>query len=203
MRRCDYCGGELPTRARRDRRTCSTRCRVALHRANSLPTELTSRARWVRHDRKRPITVHGAPASTTDPATWSTYAQAKRSRVGDGLGYVLVAGDGVVCLDLDHVLDGGELVPEAEALLDRLPATYVEVSPSGTGLHVWGRGDLVIGRRTVVDGVRLEAYGDRRFITVTGRRWRGAPCRLADLEIRSAQTPGFSRGVSASTPLEQ
>src|SRR5690606_41647690 len=104
MRRCDYCGGELPTRARRDRRTCSTRFRVALHRANSLPTELTSRARWVRHDRKRPITVHGAPASTTDPATWSTYAQAKSSRVGVWLSYVLVAVAVVVCLVMVYMI---------------------------------------------------------------------------------------------------
>jgi len=159
---------------------------VALHRAGALPRELTSRRRWVRHKRKVPLQTSGQVASSTDPATWATYEQACRSRVGDGLGYVLVAGDGIVCLDLDHVLDGGELVPEAAALLARLPATYVEISPSGTGLHVWGRGDLVIGRRTVVDGVRLEVYGDRRYVTVTGRRWRGAPSRLADLsEVQS------------------
>lgn len=182
MRTCQNCGGDLPTRARRDTRTCSPRCRVALHRAESLPVELTSRRRWVRHSAvKVPLTTAGRPASSTDPGTWTTYVEARRSVVGAGMGYVLAAGDGIVCIDLDHVLVDGRPTREVQELLTSLPATYVEVSPSGDGLHVWGRGDLPRGRVVRRDGWSIEAYGTGRYITVTGRRWPGSPSRLADL----------------------
>lgn len=130
---------------------------------------------------KVPLTVAGRPASSTDSATWSTYGRARGSTAGVGLGYVLAAGDGVVCLDLDHVLVDGTPTMTAQRLLDRLPATYVEMSPSGGGLHVWGRADVPQGRRLRVDGVAVEVYGTGRYMTVTGRRWHGAPSRLADL----------------------
>ena len=103
-----------------------------------------------------------------------------------GVGFVL-DGDGIVCLDLDHALEDGRPVEWAAQLLARLPATYVEVSPSGTGLHVWGRARVVRGRR-IRDGVRsVEIYGTGRYITVTGRRWRGASSRLADLDAVVAE----------------
>lgn len=86
------------------------------------------------------------------------------------MGFVL-AGDGIVCLDLDHCIVDGQPTEPAARLLARLPDTYIEISPSGTGLHVWGYGTLARGRRTVVEGQALEAYGTGRFITVTGRRW--------------------------------
>jgi primase-polymerase (primpol)-like protein len=48
----------------------------------------------------------------------------------------------------------------------RLLAGFTEVSPSGTGVHVWVRAK--------VPGTRcrrgqLEIYDDRRFVAVTGR----------------------------------
>jgi len=176
MRRCENCGGELPTRARRDRRTCSTRCRVALHRAGALPRELTSRRRWVRHDRKVPITPDGRAASSTDPSTWSTHSEAARSRVGDGLGFAL--GDGIACLDIDHCLDGrGRPDARARAILARVPGAYVEISPSGRGLHVWGVAPEQPGRRRIA----YEAYSTGRYITVTGRVYqRGKLVDLSD-----------------------
>jgi len=127
----------------------------------------------VRHDRKRPVTTAGAPASSTDPATWATYTAAKRSKVGDGLGYVL--GDGIGCLDLDHCLVDGKPNELAREVLARLPGAYVEISPSGDGLHVWGTAPEQPGR--VRDGV--EAYSVGRYITVTGRVFR--PGGLVDL----------------------
>jgi len=173
---CGHCG-ELVELARtgRTRKYCSTRCRVAAHRArHQLPAELMSQPRWVRHVAKRPVTPDGRPASVTDPGTWSTYDAARRSRVGDGLGYVL--GDGIACLDLDNCLDErGRPNALARAVLARVPDAYVEISPSGRGLHIWGRAPEAPGRRR--DGI--EAYSAGRYITVTGRVYR--PGRLADL----------------------
>lgn len=123
-----------------------------------------------------PVTAEGRAASSTDPATWCSAADARRSKVGDGLGFVL-DGDGIVCLDLDHCLVDGELAGRAAEILAMCPDTFVEVSPSGDGLHVWGWGNVPEGRK--LDG--CEVYGTGRYITVTGDRWKGSPAALADL----------------------
>lgn len=146
-----------------------------------MPAEMTSRSRWVRRSAKKvPLTTAGRAASSTDPGTWSTYRQARASRVGVGIGFVL-DGDGVVCVDIDHCLERGRVAPWAKALLERFPATYVEVSPSGDGLHVFGFADVAGGRHVRVDGGRVEVYGTGRYIAVTGERHAGAPARLADI----------------------
>lgn len=180
MNRCALCAAELDWRARADARYCSGRCRVAAHRArrSTPPAELRHRDRWVRHTAKRPVTVEGRPASVTAPATWTSYQAAAASPVGDGLGFVL-DGDGIVCVDLDHCLrSDGSVEPWAERILGSMPPTYVEVSISGTGLHVFGWAASIAGRR-FGDGV--EVYGSGRFIAVTGRRFRGAISELADV----------------------
>lgn len=174
----------MPILARQHARTCSARCRKARSRARrAIPAELTSRPRWVRRTaRKVPLTVHGEVASSTDPATWSRYRDAAASSAGTGLGFVL-DGDGIVCLDLDHCLDYGEVLPWAYRIIEAAGPTWVEVSASGTGLHVWGRGSLPggKGRRIKVGAGSVELYGIGRFIAVTGETWGGTPRRLGDL----------------------
>jgi primase-polymerase (primpol)-like protein len=173
---CEVCGKALPAAVRSHARTCSPACRKRLSRAG-VPTELRKLPRWVAHTPdKRPVRVDGSPASSTDPQTWSSFEDVAQS---SRKGFVL-NGDGIVCLDLDHCLAGGVPTTEVAGLLERLPRTYVEVSPSGDGLHVWGRGDVRAGRRLVVDGVSVEVYGSGRYITVTGRPFRSVP-KLADL----------------------
>ena len=176
MVRCERCGERVTVAGRgRTPRYCSARCRMAAYRArHRLPRELTERARWVRHEAKRPITPDGRAASSTDPATWSTYRAAARSKVGDGIGFVL--GAGIACLDIDHCLDSqGRPDARARAILARVPDAYVEVSPSGRGLHVWGTAPEQPGRRHE----DYEVYSVGRYITVTGTVYR--PGRLVDL----------------------
>lgn len=182
-RQCQWCGSELPSRARSDRRTCSTRCRMALSRARDLPPqEMRDRRRWVRRDAaKAPLTRDGTHyASSTRAWTWSTYEDAAAATAGVGLGYVLAATDRTVCLDLDDCVnpDGG-LTTWAREILNRCPPTWVERSPSGTGLHIWGRG--TVGTAHVIrDRRKVEVYGQGRYIAL-GKRWPGAPRALADL----------------------
>lgn len=134
------------------------------------------RPRWIRHRSKVPKTVLGKAASSTNPRTWSSFDVAAASSVGDGLGFVL-NGDGIACVDLDHCINGGVLEPWAQAILDRTPATYVEVSPSGTGLHIFGFATVGAGRN--LGGV--EFYDRGRYMTVTGKRWGKSPRVLADI----------------------
>jgi primase-polymerase (primpol)-like protein len=130
------------------------------------------------------------PASSTDPRTWSNYTDAAASTAGVGLGFVLSDRDDIVCLDLDHCLNPltGRLAPWAAAVLRDAGPTYVEVSPSGDGLHIWGRADVRQGRRIRrPDGTAVEIYGTGRYITVTGRRHGSCPSVLADISALVAR----------------
>lgn len=181
---CAHC--EQPLRRAgvgRPQAYCSTRCRVAAHRKRrstaAVPAEIRGADRWVqRSTGKVPLQPGGRAASVTDPATWSTHGAA--ARAGAPVGFVL-NDDGIVCVDLDHCLAGGELAPWARRIVQACPGTYVEVSPSGTGLHVWGYGDVNRGRRIRRGPEAIEVYGTGRYITVTGQPFEGAPSELADL----------------------
>lgn len=168
----------MPIIARRHARYCSGACRAAASRERQkLPNELRSRPRWVRYSKtKVPLTIDGRPASSIDPETWSTYQQASRSKAGVGVGFVL-NGDGLVCIDIDHCVTDGNLSDRAKQVLAALPPTYVEISPSGDGIHVWGFGTLPHGMKR--NGI--EIYGNSRYITVTGNRWRDSADKLSDL----------------------
>lgn len=157
---------------RADAAFCSGRCRVAAHRskrtapAHGLPVELVERNRWVRYSsRKIPLTAESTVGSSTNPSTWCDYDTAAASDAGVGLGFVL-NGDGIVCIDIDHCIVDGVISAEAKAIVNACHGTYVEVSPSGNGLHIWGTARLRYRGRKFNNGV--EVYGDARYITVTG-----------------------------------
>jgi len=171
---------------RSDARFCSTRCRVQSHRVNArpvFPVELLELSRWIRRSvDKIPLQVSGRNASSTAPQTWSSYAIASSSSVGAGLGFVL-NGDGIVCVDLDHCLSESSVVADwARKIVGQVPGTFVEVSPSGDGLHVWGRSSFAGGRRFTVDGGGVEIYSTARYLTMTGRKFEGSTDVLADLD---------------------
>lgn len=122
---------------------------------------------------KVPITVAGRNASSTDGSTWASFADVNGVEVGAGFGFVL-NGDGISCVDLDGVLADGVLDPRAELLLESLDSFYVEVSPSGNGVHAWVRGGSPSGRKvyTQDDGLKVEWYSSGRYITVTGDEYK-------------------------------
>lgn len=95
------------------------------------------------------------------------------------IGFVLGAGIG--CIDLDHCLIDGNLSEGAAEILSMLTATWVEVSPSGDGLHIWGRFSKSGRSVGTFMGQSVEIYSASRYITVTGQRFKDAPVALADL----------------------
>lgn len=122
----------------------------------------------------------GRFASVKDPSSWSDFAAAASSKTGDGIGFVLAAGDGIVVIDLDHAVEAGRVLPWAQAIVDHLPSTYMERGRSGTGLHLWFRGAVQHGRRIRKGELAFEVYSDRRYIIV-GDRVPGTPLELAEL----------------------
>ena len=136
----------------------------------------------------------GDPASVTDKSTWSTFeaAQAAYERGGfAGVGIVLTVDLGIVGIDIDHVVDPatGTVLAEARQLVEELDS-YSEVSPSGTGLRIFAKGNLLPKAwRKQEDafglGTGLEMYDSGRYLTVTGT---GVPCTpVKSIESRQPQ----------------
>jgi primase-polymerase (primpol)-like protein len=160
----------------------------------TVPAELRELSQWVVWKRvpkgggkakKVPIDARsGSAASPTSAETWCSFEEAVQGRLRfgvDGIGLVLTAADPYFVVDLDQCRDAGSgvLEPWAEALVQQL-ATYTEVSPSRTGLHLIGRGKLLPGRRRKGS---IEMYDDNRYITVTGRVLDGAYRLVADRQV--------------------
>lgn len=178
-RTCEYCGVSINL-LRAGAKFCSAKHRVYASRRPTIPAEMTSKDRWVRRNkRKMPLTVDGRDASSTNPATWSSHSQAKASDVGSGIGFVL--GEGIGCVDLDHCFDGAGLAAWAQEIVDQAPATYMEVSQSGEGLHIFGLLPEAPGRNIRRDGRNVEFYSRDRYIAVTGNRFADSPSKLADI----------------------
>jgi len=154
----------------------------------TVPDKLRSRDAWVcwRYkyvaDReewtKVPVDASGGGfASSTDPATWSTFTAAveyheEPATDTDGVGFVVHDEDMVVGLDLDDCRDPatGDVDAWAADVLDAVD-TYAEVSPSGTGLRLFGFGFVPDGgtRGDAGDhGGHIEMYETGRYLTVTG-----------------------------------
>jgi primase-polymerase (primpol)-like protein len=157
-------------------------------------SELARRPAWVcwratrRHEKvtKVPVTPAGSAASSIDPRTWSSFdecwAAAYAAGSAHGIGRVLVEGEELVAVDLDdaYALDGAGAPGAnwARTIVSDF-ASYAEVSPSGSGLHVWGRGTWpTAGNRRGL----VEVYAARRFLTVTGAHVAGAPDRILRCE---------------------
>lgn len=162
-RSCSFCG-EPVNLLREGARFCSGRCRVAAHRARGkFPRVMRDRASWVRAVGKRPITVDGAPASSTSPETWSAFQEVQESPAGDGYGFML--GSGVGCYDLDSVTQ-----EQARDFLASIPeqVLFVERSRSGNGFHIFVEAAESPGWKRVVNGMKVERYTRERFILTTG-----------------------------------
>lgn len=190
--KCIECGGPFRLVHRPDRSTCSNACRQRRYRRmkrarQPIPAALRDLPRWVRWvdvaGKKIPQQVTGWNASSTQPATWNTYRAVRAAGdVGTGVGFVL-NGDGIVCVDLDHCLDEfGVANYETRRMLLQIPDTYIEVSPGGDGLHVWGYARARRGRRTSFHGQPVEMYGTGRYMTVTARPFANSPSRLANIQ---------------------
>ncbi|MCL2072084.1 MAG: DNA primase, partial [Oscillospiraceae bacterium] len=86
---------------------------------------------------------------------------------------------GIVGIDIDHCISDGKLNETATAILAKLPPTYVEYSPSGSGLHIFLKGSLPKGgNRNSETGV--EMYSTARYFTMTGNRYANCADEIAD-----------------------
>lgn len=132
-------------------------------------------------------------ASVSKLATWrslnAAFGSCQRG-VGelrfDGIGFVFSDNDPFWGIDLDNCRDSwtGQLTPAAEEIV-RTMDTYTEVSPSGTGVKLFGKGAApYVGRRSGW----VEFYPEGRYFTVTMNHVEGTPGSIND---RSGQLAWF------------
>jgi len=110
-----------------------------------------------------------SPAKAGVPETWGSYqaaAECVTRGLAQGVGYEF-DGSGICGIDLDHVLDGGRLSPQAKEIVGLLN-TFTEISPSGTGLHLFVLAPGMDITRHRKKDCCVEIYSTGRYFTVTG-----------------------------------
>ncbi len=145
---------------------------------DSIPETLKLRPHWVlwkrtKQGKKPPYSGKtGRPIDITDSEVGVTFEQAfqKLTQSGrfDGVGLIL-NGDGLVGIDIDDCLQDETAALDAVDFLTTVGCKYVELSPSGNGLHGLGLSDSVIAPAVgQFKSAKVEVYATKRYLTVTG-----------------------------------
>lgn len=133
-------------------------------------------AAWGSDADKRPETEYATAMMWTDLSTSALQKEAPAPRDDIDLkpGLILPHDNenDILFVDLDDVRDAetAELTREAEAIVRRL-AGWTEVSVSGTGLHIFVRGEMPERTRVIADleqAGHIEIYKQARFFGLTG-----------------------------------
>jgi hypothetical protein len=174
--------------------------------------DLKKQRRWVlwrlesreAKETKVPYQRNGYGASSTDPSTWATFDEVEEhAHKFSGVGVVLGELDGVHVfgVDIDNCCDAAtrKWTPESREIVIGLDS-YSEFSPSGTGCHILGIGDLA-GRKGMKEqfpGCKaIELYDSARYLTFTGRHLSKTPSGL--VERKEAVNALYDR-VAAAKP---
>ena len=122
---------------------------------------------------KFPCNIEGSVSDAHDPLIWldADTACAGASLLGDGygVGFVFTENDPFFFVDIDGAYDGVQWSSLATGLCNQFTGAAVEVSHSGTGLHIIGEyagGEPQHGCKNIPLG--LEFYTSGRFVALTG-----------------------------------
>jgi len=111
-------------------------------------------------------------ANVKIPATFTAFETAASATGYEGIG-IRVHGR-IVGIDLDHCIVDGKLLPWAQEIVDIFGATYIEISPSGTGIRIFcllPNGFIYDTQTYYIKKGDVEVYipgHTNRFLTVTG-----------------------------------
>jgi len=158
----------------------------------SVPQELKELHNWVGWKltetkdnklTKLPYSSASTLASSTDPSGWRDFEEVCKipPTKDKGVGFVF-NGNGIIGIDLDHCLDENGNINEKFSDVVAQLDTYTEVSPSGTGLHLFVKcvtPPYDSGRKKD----DFEIYSSGRYFTVTGQVWNGAPSTITEYPV--------------------
>lgn len=160
---------------------------------NELLKVLIPYPQWVTHDeKKRPFQPgNGHFARVNDSSTWTDYEAVENCK---RKGFVLTDEDPFTVIDLDHCIGShGRVQPQINKILLYFQS-YTEISPSGTGFHVWIRGKIP----SAIKRTEFEIYSTLRYVTVTENVTFNCPlanCQLhLDRIYEKYGTPNLARG---------
>jgi putative DNA primase/helicase len=172
----------------------------------NVPRMLLDLPVWLLHRGKQPFYADGtarrgkldSPEDRTRLVTFDEIQLALLMKGGDGVGIALgpvPESEIVICgIDLDDCYTDDRLQGRAQGILNAAES-YAEKSPSGTGLHILGLGD--IGSTKLKDDLGgLEIYSRGRYFTVTGDALNNV--ELADISGAAVH----ARRVFGHTPKE-
>lgn len=151
----------------------------------TIPEAMLKRDQWVCRDEKIPIAPwrpdDDKPEATSgvdaqDALNWTGFETADKwasMLPGYGVMFVLDPTGPLAAIDLDGCRDPetGEIDERAQDIIERADA-FAEVSPSGTGIHIYLQGSVPSDLTNGTTGIELY---DNRQMTVTGRQVPGTP----------------------------
>ena len=108
--------------------------------------------------------IDGKASDWNHPERWIDFNEAKTKN--KPLGFVLVEEDRIICIDLDHAIQGGKLTLMAKEVVENFAGTYMEVSQSGKGIHIFAKG--TIPNILNLSSRGIEIYKNNRYIALTG-----------------------------------
>lgn len=132
---------------------------------------------------KLPINPHTLEPFTKDinwqhdPTQWtdadSAIAIANTCGPSYGVGFLFRSEDPFFFLDIDNAWDGEKWSPVALSLCQQFAGAAIEVSQSGTGLHIFGTG-IIPPHGCKNSALGLELYHESRFAALTGTNVTGS-----------------------------
>ena len=138
---------------------------------------------------KIPYSITGKKASSTDESTWTTYEKAKAaSEFFSGIGVVFTPDQTLLGIDIDHVVEDGKVIGEHAKAITKLikeADSYTEISPSGTGLHIY----LHLTGPLALEANRhspFEAYTSGRYFTFSEVSFHGKPKEIRTISPKEA-----------------
>jgi primase-polymerase (primpol)-like protein len=138
-----------------------------------LPEEMKALKRfvgWRRGDLKGKVAklpfslLDGQSSNWNKPDRWLSFEDAKDKN--SPLGFALVEEDKIVCIDLDRAIIDDKLSPMAEEIVKDFSGTYMEISQSGQGIHIFAKG--TIAKNINLSSKGIEIYKSNRYIALTG-----------------------------------
>ena len=146
----------------------------------NIPTELQSLRQWLcwryedigaKKPTKLPFNpVTGKLASVDNPEDWNDFDSVVRASGYSGIGFVFCRDDPYSFIDLDDT-EGDQSKSQRQIQIYKELDSYSEISPSGKGLHIIVKGNVLAGRRRGF----VEIYSSLRYATFTGNVYNNKP----------------------------
>ena len=148
----------------------------------NIPQDLKNHSQWLWFKRIVNVDKHGMEKVIKIPVSpitlksnfwnqkenWADFETAvnnMKSSGCDGLSFVLSKDDPFVCIDLDNVDN-----KKQDMFINDFNGTYVEISQSGMGIHIFAKGEIEKNFNNQLE--KVEMYQENRCIAMTGNVYK-------------------------------